>query len=87
MKTIKDYEYSFNHCKQRLKERYGIELSRRRYDHLNKILKKIRNPKDAISIDNNGDQEIYQWTWTIPCVNILLVWSNSKERITTILKK
>ncbi len=87
MKTVKDLEYSFNHCKQRLKERYGIELSRERYDHLNRMLWKIRDPEYAISVDNNGDQEVYQWTWDEPCIEILLVWSNSKKRITTVLKK
>lgn len=32
MKTKKDKTYSYNHTRQRLQERYGLELSREEYD-------------------------------------------------------
>lgn len=86
MKTVKDYEYSYNHFKQRLKERYDTDITREDYDYLNSNVKRHRNPKLAISIDNNGDQEIYEYALT-NTLRVLVVWSVSKDRVTTVLKR
>ena len=43
MKTIKDRNYSFNHTKKRLKERYNLDITMNEYDALCgiKVLKSI----------------------------------------------
>lgn len=84
MKPIKDYEYSFNHVKDRLKERYSINITKNQYIKLNDQVRKLRNPKKALFIDNGGDQEVYSWTWDKD-KKVKVVWSNSKDRITTVL--
>jgi len=35
MKTIKDRNYSFNHVKKRLEERYNLDINIKDYDNLN----------------------------------------------------
>lgn len=84
MKTIKDYNYSYNHVKQRLKKRHNLEIDKKFYDEMNKKIKPyIGDPDFIISIDNNGDQEIHNMFIKIKIVKI--VWSHSKKRITTVL--
>lgn len=86
MKTVKDYEYSFNHVKERLKERYDLNIEKHDYDTMNNGVRESRNPKKAFSVDNNGDQEVYLYIFDVyPPKKILVVWSNSKDRITTVL--
>ena len=91
MKTVKDYEYSFNHVNKRLRERYKIKsLTKSEYKNMNKTAELMRNPEKALWIDNNRDQEVYEWMMldnSGKYVKVKLVWSNSKERITTVLKK
>ncbi len=82
MKTIKDENYSFEHVKQRLKERYNIEIARDFYDRMNKSLRPFIGEPDC-GTDNNGDQEIH--TMFIKNKNIRVVYSKSKNRITTVL--
>jgi len=82
MKTIKDYDYSFNHVQQRLKERYNLDIDREFYDQMNESIKPyIGNPD--VGTDNNGEQEIHTMFIKIKIVKV--VYSTSKQRITTVL--
>lgn len=55
MKTIKDKEYSFNHTKERLKERFNLSLTRNEY----KMLCNICDLKTLVTKENK-DQEIHK---------------------------
>jgi len=85
MKTVKDYDYSYEHFKKRLKERYDTDITREDYDYLNSDVKQHRHIGMLISTDNNGDQEVYDYSLT-NTLKILIVWSVSKDRVTTVLK-
>ena len=82
MKTIKDENYSFNNVKERLQERYKLEIDRDFYDRMNVSWKPYMGNPD-IGTDNNGDQEIH--TQFIKNKIIKVVYSRSKNRITTVL--
>jgi hypothetical protein len=90
MKTTKDYEYSFNHVKQRLQERFNLDIDRAFYDKMNVSIRAYLGQPDAssgvvsfVSADNNGDQEVY--TMFIKNQIVKVVYSISKDRITTVL--
>lgn len=86
MRTVKDYDYSYKHFKKRLKERYNTYITREGYDYLNSNVKQHRDIGMVISTDNNGDQEVYEYSLT-NTLKILIVWSVSKDRVTTVLRK
>lgn len=84
MKTIKDLNYSYNHVKDRLSERFNLTIDRDFYDRMNKNIEPyIGNPADC-GTDNNGDQEIH--TMFLKNQKVKVVYSISKNRITTVLK-
>lgn len=82
MKTVKDKEYSFNHVKDRLEERFNLEIDRDFYDKMNESLKPYIGKPDY-GFDNDGEQEIH--SMFIKNQIIKVVWSNSRQRITTVL--
>jgi hypothetical protein len=82
MKTIKDLNYSYNHVKDRLIERYNMEIDRKFYDDMNKKLEPYIGSPD-FGTDNNGDQEIHSMFLRDKTVKV--VYSISKNRITTVL--
>jgi predicted metalloenzyme YecM len=87
MKTIKDKEYSFNHTKQRLSERYDIDITRKNYDYL---CEKVKGKKDAklvtIEYQKGGDQYTYDLHFRYRKV-IRVVWNEEKQYITTALER
>jgi hypothetical protein len=86
VKTIKDFEYSFNHVKQRLLERYNIKIDIDEYIVMNSVIKIYREDIKhfkPIAVDNNGDQEV--WIYKGLKEVIQVVFSVSKRRITTVL--
>jgi hypothetical protein len=86
MKTKKDYEYSFNHVKDRLLERHTLKIDRAFYDKMNEDIKPyIGNPDVGPDhyADNNGEQEIH--TMFIKVKIVKVVYSKSRKRITTVL--
>jgi len=87
MKTIKDKNYSFNHTKQRLSERYGIDITRKDYDFL---CEKVKGKKDAklvmIEYQKDGDQYTYDLQFRYRR-NIRVVWNEAKQYITTALER
>ncbi len=86
-KTVKDINYSFEHTKQRLKERYNIDIQRSHYDHL---CEKIKQNKDVELIESeyqeNDTQHIYDISFRYTRV-IRVVWSEKRQYITTALKR
>ena len=84
MKPVKDREYSFNHVKDRLKERFNLDIDRKTYEEMNRsILPYISNPNFDYETDNNGEQEIHPMF--IKNKIIKVVYSLSKDRITSVL--
>jgi hypothetical protein len=87
MKTIKNIEYSFNHTKDRFKERYGIDISRNDYDHLCDIIRNSREglPK-IVEKQKHDTQEIIDLPFMFKNKNnIRIVWSVVKDYVTTAL--
>lgn len=88
MKTIKDRNYSFNHTKLRLKERYYIDdLTIEQYDHMcEKILKK----RNVIMVEEEYQANDTQTIYDLEFVHhgpIRVVWSEKRQCITTVLKR
>jgi len=83
MKTKKDKNYSFNHFKERLKERYDLDITQDEYNQFCNVI--IHGKKFLINIEKqkNDIQEIYD----IPTGGILIrvVWSIEKQLLTTAL--
>jgi len=88
MKTIKDKEYSFNHTKDRLRERFDLLLTRNEYELLCNIcsskdlLGDMCNSKTLV-IKENSDQEIH--TIFFKGRYIKFTFSTKKSCITTVL--
>ena len=87
MKTVKDRNYSFNHTKQRLLERYGIDITMKEYDYLCKKVESNRNILLVmIEKQKDGDQYTYDLTFKYKGV-IRVVWNKDKKYITTALRR
>ena len=87
MKTKKDKEYSFQHTKARLLERYDLGISR---DHYDNLCDRIKNNRNAVVIEieyqKNDTQYIYDLDF--PYRNaIRVVWSEKRQCITTALPR
>jgi len=83
MKPTKDYDYSFFHVKERLYERFNLDIDLKFYDLMNKNIKPFIGNPDC-GTDNNGEQEIH--SMFIKNQIIKVVYSISNDRITTVLK-
>jgi len=83
MKTIKDKEYSFNHFKKRLKERFNHDVTRSEYDFLCSII----NGCYLVSteVQKNDTQRIYDVGFQ--GILIRVVWSETRQCVTTVLPK
>lgn len=87
MKTVKDREYSFNHTKKRLLERYGIDITIDDYDYL--CTKVITNDDITLRMTEKQDKDI-QYTYDLDFKyrgKIRVVWSNERQCITTALER
>jgi len=94
MKRVEDYNYSYNHVKQRLREIYNIKrFSLREYDYMNQMVRIYRRYNEIcnrdgkryqhhipIWMDRDGDQEC----WAYLKYNV--VYSRSKDRVITVLE-
>lgn len=84
MKTKRDYEYSFNHVKQRLKERHNLDIDKDFYDRMNMSIQPyISNP--AFNYEVDGNQEIHPMFIKNKIVKV--VYSLPKKWITTVFKE
>jgi hypothetical protein len=87
MKTIKDRTYSFHHTRDRLKERYGIDLDMEGYDF---ICHKVQNTKDRSLIATEHHKDDTQYIYDLAFHfrgDIRVVWSEKRQCITTVLKR
>ena len=81
MKTIKDINYSYDHVKLRLKQRYKLDISFKEFNDLSIAL---AIDKSKMLIVENNDQEIHQIKFKNK--NVIFVYSISRGHITTVLK-
>ena len=84
MKTKKDISYSFNHTKERLRDRYGIKINGVDYTEMcEQILKK----KDVKLVSEEKQKKDVQQIYNISFKGIIIriVWSTLNKRITTAL--
>lgn len=87
MKTVKDRDYSFEHTKKRLKERYNIAITITDYDYL---CNKVKGKKDLISVMSEKQDGDIQYTYDLQFQYrgvIRVVWSETRQYITTVLKR
>jgi len=84
MKTIKDRNYSFNHVKKRLEERYNLDINIKDYDNLNW---RVSSDKYPISTEIQRDdiQKIYNVLYKEKWIKV--VYSDKRNLITTVLPK
>jgi hypothetical protein len=87
MKTIKDREYSFNHTKLRLLERYGIDITVEDYEYLCENIK-YNNDALLITMEKQKDDEQYIYDLNFKYKEIVrVVWSKERQCITTALER
>ena len=83
MKTVKDIKYSFNHTKERIKSRYGMNIDFSDYLEMCKRISMKRNVR-FISEDNQKQkQQIYEISFKD--ITIIVVWSKANRCIKTAL--
>jgi len=86
MKTKKDLLYSFNHTKERMEDRYGIEINAMDYAEM---CENIIHKKNVLFITSekqkNDVQEIYDVYLRSTLVRI--VWSTTNKWIKTVLPR
>jgi hypothetical protein len=95
-KTNRDFDYSIDHCIQRIKERYNLTMSKDDYNNLNKRVKNFiktdQNKNDKsdfgfiINIEKYKDgktyvMKIFNFLETEICLN----FDTERDYITTIL--
>lgn len=80
MKTIKDKNYSFNHVKKRLTERYNLDITISEYDELCgvKMLGFINKETQK------NPQKVYDILFKGKVIRV--VFSEKRDLITTVLK-
>jgi len=84
MKTKKDMLYSFNHTKERLSERYSIEINTMDYAEMCDRVDKKKNVLFITSEKQKNDvQEIYDVYLRDQLVRV--VWSTANRWIKTVL--
>jgi len=84
MKRLKTKEYSRDHTKQRLLERYGIEISDAEYQEL---CDQVADKKETTFISSERQKKDIQQIYYIVFkqVTVKLVWSKSLRYIKTVL--
>jgi len=89
MKTIKDLEYSFNHTKDRILERYDIKITRAFYDNMCLDMKKLSSPcvKIISAEPQKDDIQIIADIHYKFMESIRVVWSSKRRCITTAIKR
>jgi len=88
MKTKKDADYSFNHTRDRLLERYDITITRAFYDGMCKDIKDLTSDVTLIDIEKQKDdtQMIFDIKYKF-IESIRVVWSDERACITTAIKR
>ena len=87
MKTKKGKQYSFEHTKLRLLQRYSIEITMDNYDSLCHMIKnKIGTTLIDTEKQKNDTQYIYDIKFALNPI-LRVVWSEKRQRITTVLER
>lgn len=87
MKTVKDRNYSFNHTKLRLLQRYNLVITMDHYDFLCHMIKNnIGRTLVEVEKQKSDVQYIYDLKWDL-MPKIRVVWSEKRQRITTAIKR
>ena len=90
-KTRKDRNYSFNHTKQRILERYNLEITREWYDEMcDRIINNRPGWRQIDLIPQDDDTQIII-ELNGSCLvesgdEIIVVWSDKRQYITTALE-
>ena len=86
MKTIKDKEYSFNHFKERLKERHNLDITENHYDDLCSMMELYKTfPPISVEKQKNDTQMVYEIVFKETMIKV--VWSETRNLLTTVLPK
>lgn len=84
MKTRKDKDYSFWHTQQRMKERFGLDLTQEEYNRYNASIPSLRY--SIISSERNSDDVQHFIRMNHRNRTVIFVYSENKQRITTVVK-
>lgn len=88
MKTKKDVNYSYNHTKDRILERYDFKITRALYDGICEDIKEKSPDVTVIDVETQKDdtQMIVDIKYKfIPILRV--VWSDKRQCITTAIKR
>jgi len=88
MKTKKDIEYSFNHTKDRLLERYDLKITRAFYDGMCNDIKEKSPVVTVVNVETQKDdvQIIVDIKYKF-IETLRVVWSENRQYITTAIKR
>ena len=87
MKTVKDRNYSFEHTKLRILQRYNIQITQDHYDYFCHMIKNNIGVTLISEEEQKGDiQKIYDLKHDID-PKIRVVWSEVRQCITTALRR
>lgn len=83
MKTKKDKEYSFNHFKERLKERYDLDVTEEEYNILGLV--SLLDIPITTEKQKNDTQKVYDILFKKKMIRV--VFSEARNLLTTVLPK
>jgi len=87
MKTKKDLNYSFEHTKLRILQRYNIQIEQDHYDYFCHMIKNNIGATLISEEEQKGDlQKIYDLKHDID-PTIRVVWSEKRQLITTAIPR
>jgi hypothetical protein len=84
MKTRKDADYSFQHTKDRMMERFGLELTKKEYDNYSWLCEIGRIP--FFHSEPNGYDIQYLHKTFHRGIEVIFLFSQEKQRITTVIR-
>jgi len=87
MKTKKDRNYSFEHTKLRLLQRYNLQIT---LDQYNYFCHMIKNNINVTLVNKEKQKDDTQWIYDLDLDldgKIRVVWSHNRDYITTALTR
>ncbi len=84
-KNLNQKEYGYEHTKQRLKERYELEITQSEYDLLCESIQHIKDRVPAHDVNNEKDGLQFVLTIMFKKRPVTVVWEERRNCITTVL--
>jgi hypothetical protein len=84
-KNLNQKEYGYTHTKQRLGERYNLDITLSEYDLLCDVIRSIKDMEITINEEKDGLQFVV--TIMFKKQPVTVVWEDRRDCITTVLPR